>query len=273
MPSTQLGLDPFGTTPAQVAFAGDWEAEISWADISVERAAEVGADVIVQLGDFGHRFTRRYLEVVDDACRRTGVPVLFVDGNHEDHQWLARQPLVASGARQIASMVYHLPRGFRWSWYGIRFLALGGAHSVDRPTRLRSGQLWQPEERITVTDAALAVRGGAVDVLVSHDCPSGVDIPGLGTGRPMFHPDEIAQSNLNRRLLATIVEEVRPAAVWHGHYHRRYRTTADFGYGPVTVNGLGLPGDGGPEVSLHILPIEEIAAMVEELGSASGLHR
>ncbi len=226
--------------PGRVAFAGDWHGNTSWAASAIHHAKDQGADVVVHLGDFGYTFHPSFLRGVADALRHTGLTLLFVDGNHEHHPKLGRYPLDADGLRPVVDgLVWHLPRGHRWEWGGRRFLACGGAHSVDRPWR-EPGVSWWPGEWVTDADVQRCVDGGPADVLVAHDCPSGVPIPGL---RPdLFPPVEILRGDEHRGVIRRIVDATRPWLVWHGHYHQRYEVAVEFGYGPVVVQGLDCDG-------------------------------
>lgn len=228
---------PFPADVTRVAFAGDWHSDASFACRSL--AALAGrVEVVVHTGDFGYRFTPEFLFAVDQAAQEAALVVMFVDGNHEDFSWLYAQPVDADGVRRLTSRVWHLPRGFRWAWAGLRFLALGGAHSVDSPAR-SPWLSWWPQETITLAEAHRACLGGPVDVLVAHDCPSGVDIPGLTGGELLFGSDQIAQAEAHRALLGQVTAEVRPRYLWHGHYHRRYVADAVLEGGPCRVTGLG----------------------------------
>jgi len=228
-------------TPARIVFAGDWHMNATWAVAAIRHAAEGRADVMVHVGDFGYTFDGRFMRRLDAALQAAGLPLLFVDGNHEDFDSLLRWPIRPNGLRQLTDHVWHLPRGFRWTWGGVRLLAVGGAHSVDRQWR-SPGTSWWPEETLTGDDVARAVAGGPVDVLVAHDCPAGVDIPGLAATSHLWPAEELALADEHRQRLRTVVDAARPRAVFHGHYHRRYSTTADLGYGPVAVVGLDCDG-------------------------------
>lgn len=78
----------------------------------------------------------------------------------------------------------------RYSW-----LALG-AISVARRWRT-PGRSWWAEERISRNDADAAIAGGPVNVMVSHDAPNGVTIPGIGGS----HDQELIGSQTLVRLL------------------------------------------------------------------------
>ncbi|MET0698970.1 MAG: metallophosphatase [Mycobacterium sp.] len=230
----------FPTAVTRIAMLGDVHMNSRWTVSAVIQAARQGAHVIMQLGDFGYTFGDTFVEAVSEACRQNGIVLVFVDGNHENHHYLKTGQPGDPRLREIAPGILHATRGFRWEWDGVRFLALGGAHSVDADHRRRYGFLWHKEETITAWQAQAAISGGPVDVLVSHDCPAGVDIPGLTDGWPEF---EIALADKHRSLLRTVVDKVRPYRIFHGHYHVRYQRFVDFGWGPMIVDGLDRDGD------------------------------
>jgi hypothetical protein len=173
-----------------------------------------------------------------------------VDGNHEDHdriaEWLDatdNQPWFDKRYPNIT----HLPRGYRWQWWGKTWLAMGGAHSVDRLHRT-PGKSWWEGEHITEDQITKAITGGPVDVMITHDCPFGINIPGIHTDEKLdaeksFWPlSEIALANDHRKKLARVVDAVRPSLLVHGHYHVRYsalRRGEDF---LMQVEGLDCDG-------------------------------
>lgn len=255
-----MTIDPLAE-PARIAFAGDWHAQTPWAVHAIEHAAQRGADVVVHLGDFGYRFRPAYLRALNAMCAGHKLPLLFVEGNHEDHRWLARRPVGEDGLRHLTGWIWHVPRGFRWTWGGVRFLGLGGAHSVDGMWRRQIGELWQREETVTVEQAEQVAAGGPADVMVMHDCPAGVDIPGLlppGT----FPEIEIMRADEHRTLLRGVVDQVQPRAIWHGHYHSRYTATPDLGYGPVQVTGLDCDGT-TLAANVEVVDLADLAQLVQ----------
>ncbi len=249
-------LNPLSDPPERVAVVGDWHANGAYARDSIAYARALGADIILHTGDFGYTYRSAFLRTVSDALSEHGLDLGFVDGNHESFPRLYSYPVREDGLRVLAPGIYHLPRGFRWQWNGLRLLALGGAHSVDRPLR-RPHISWWPEETLTAGDVVRAVRGGPVDVMITHDCPAGVDIPGLSPH--LFAAAEIARAERHRQLLAEVVTDVQPYRLVHGHYHVSYDTVTDLGYGPLHVTGLDCDGsDLGANVRVYAL--HELAA-------------
>lgn len=221
----------------KIAFAGDWHGNIYWARQAIEFAAEEGGDIILHLGDFGYDFRPDFRSSIEASLKRNNLTLRFVDGNHEDFTWLYAKPIGVDGLREITPRVYHMPRGYRWEYDGVKFLAVGGAFSVDRQWR-ELGESWWAQETLTDEDIARASEGGPVDVLISHDCPSGVNIPGLERNAHNFPPSALAQSHEHRTRLRQIVEAVQPKSIWHGHYHIPYHGVVKFDYGTALVCGL-----------------------------------
>lgn len=225
----------------RVLFAGDWHGNLGWAANCVGMAEAASADAIVQLGDFGiwpGPDGQRYLDMLEIALASVDLTCYFIDGNHEDFPQLYRYPLDEDGTRVVRPHIRHLPRGFRWEWAGLTFLALGGATSLDKPMR-REGVTWWPEEELTSADLLLALDGGPVDVMLTHDCPSDVVIPGINPVSDLQWPrEELRRANNHRERLGFVVDKLVPHRLLHGHFHIAY----DARRGPTAVSGLGTDG-------------------------------
>lgn len=236
-----------------VAFAGDWHGSHHFAERVIESLPE-RVDVIVHVGDFGYSFDGKFLNSVNKFARKAGIVVMFVDGNHENHEWLNAQPVDDDGVRRLKPRVWHLPRGFRWEWYGLTFLAMGGAHSVDSQSRT-PGVSWWPEETISIKDAYEAIDAGDADVVISHDTVDGYWVPGMAP-EGVFPSHEIEMAERHRELLGEIVRGVNARYIWHGHYHAKYR---------LEIRGVKITGldcnrlhDDAVEGNIDIVDLEEL---------------
>ena len=166
------------------------------------------------------------------------MPVYFIDGNHENHPLLLENPVeLAWGARPVAPMVYHLPRGYVWKgWGDVRYAALGGAVSVDKHLR-QPGIDWFPEEEITEKDLLAlehnmaALRWNHIDVMFTHDCPDEANPP---FRRHAWPEDRIRAAENHRKMISQAVEIAKPMILIHGHYHCHYRERLD-GRGPYVI--------------------------------------
>jgi hypothetical protein len=237
----------------RIIVAGDWHGNGDWAEAVIGCAPHwlSGEDtrIILQLGDFGiwpGAAGRGYLARVSAALSRARAVLWFVDGNHEAFPLLSGRAVQrgteqeAPGSAAISPSVYWLMRGTRWLWHGREWLALGGAVSLDRAVRTE-GSDWWPEEEITGEQERAVIDAGHADVLVSHDCPSGVT-HSFPPPPSFWDLRDMARSDAHRERLQRVVDGVQPSDVMHGHLHRGYQRTTDFGYGPVQVTGLDCDG-------------------------------
>lgn len=251
--------------PSRIMLAGDWHGNTLWAIQCIRHAHEQGCDVIVHLGDFGWWIdcidTHKFLRHVQKTLTECGITLYWVDGNHEFHPGIDEWVDATGGSpwsdKRYPNIV-HLPRGFRWEWWGQTWLALGGAHSVDRHLRTE-GRSWWSREHISEDEIARAISGGGVDVMVTHDCPTGVAIPGilddpqldsLNSGWPV---DQLRAAVAHRKKLRRVCDEVRPQFLFHGHYHRRYVGVLRYPDG-TTTKVVGLAEDAtGLQVNTMLL--------------------
>ena len=227
-------------TPATIAFAGDWHANTAWAVRAVRHAKDNGASVIIHTGDFGYDYTTEFALVLEEALAEAGILLLFVRGNHDDPDFLDNLDGNDLGFKPVTSHIWYIPQGKSWTWDGVRFLGLGGAHSIDRLFRVE-GVSWWARETISTVDAFKAAHQGEVDVMITHDCPAGVTIPGLD--KPSgWDARELALSHRHRERLYEVVLKVKPRLLVHGHYHTRYTGFLDIG-AAVQTRVVGLDCD------------------------------
>ena len=233
--------------PERIGVAGDWHGNAAWATRAVRqicaRLLPDGARVILQLGDFGiwpGRDGQDYLSRLDAELAAGGAELWFVEGNHEDFTQLARLRPGPDGREQVTDRIWHLPRGYRWCWHGRDWLALGGAVSLDRAGRT-AGVDWWPEEEITRRQADRIIDGGLADVMVTHECPAGVE-HAFPPPPSWWSPADLRRSDAHRALLREVVLAVRPRWLMHGHLHMSYQRRVDLGSGPVEVTGLDCDG-------------------------------
>ncbi len=213
----------------RLLLVGDTHRNVTFLTEVFQAARLEACDQIIQLGDFG--FGWQWLSVGDglEICRfsavasvlveQTGIPLSFLDGNHENFDRLANHQPQGDGTREVAPGVVHLPRGHRFELGGCSFLTLGGAVSLDKMAR-KEGVSWWSQESVTLDDV-LACGSGPVDVLLTHDMP-------LESG---FRPDRPisgygVSADLawyrNRLRLTEVLEATSPRWVFHGHLHHRY---------------------------------------------------
>lgn len=219
----------------KLLFAGDWHGDEDWAGEVLTTAPTHGVDWVVQLGDFGFGFYRLgddpnepgdwaprcpFARHVSALAVEAGVPVVFIDGNHDNHVLLGRLaetrgPAGAEGFVPVEDHLYWAPRGLRWEWDGLRFGALGGGYSVDRRWRTKGLDFWS--EEVTTAGDVRRLGRDPLDVLVAHDGPV---IP--ESFEPLPNPSQRKADEASRAQVAAAVAATRPRMVVHGHWHHRY---------------------------------------------------
>ncbi len=251
MQSSENEVNGTVNDPTKVMVAGDWHGNPGWAAKAI-RHAEDDADTIVHVGDFGFWTpsdrTHMYLSAVDQMLIERDMWLYWVDGNHEDHSQLDQwnKPQNATGPNGFGDFerIWHLPRGLRWSWWGMTFMSLGGAHSINR-SELKEGHNWWPGEFLTDDQVQYASRPGSVDVIISHDAPKGARIPGIGdnhTPTCAWTPGDLVMAEEHRRLVRDVVDATQPRVLIHGHYHVKYRDQFYRDGGFTKVFGLDRDG-------------------------------
>ena len=187
-------------------------------------------DFIIVLGDFGLLWrkdkTYRYWLDILSAKRYT---LLFVDGNHENFDWLNSLPVESwHGGRvhRISENIRHLMRGEVFEIDGSTFFTLGGAVSHDRIYRTE-GISWWPQEvpskaEIDHAIDTLARHGNQVDYVLTHTCP----FDALPEVRLRVNSwDEYANHSVEKNLQA-INDTIQYTDWYFGHWHM------DFNYNP-----------------------------------------
>jgi hypothetical protein len=171
---------------------------------AIALARAKGLDAIIQVGDYGY-----WPGHADSMTEPMGLPVYWVDGNHENHEQLKqfREPV-----NEIAENLYYIPRGTVHEIQNKQVLFMGGAYSIDKEYRT-PGLDWFPEETIGWADMQRAMGHDKADIVIAHDCPA--EIPIL--------TDTYQASIQNRSLLSMLLDNYRPEYWFFGHYHRTWK--------------------------------------------------
>lgn len=219
----------------KILCVGDPHADL-WNMKSIFRLAiREKCDRIHVLGDFGVfpniPQCKEFLDYVSLESIQSNIPVSFIDGNHENHNYL-RQLLETNTSENI-----FVKPGIEY-WFRGKYienipetiLSIGGAYSIDKIHRTVNVD-WFFGEMISEEDVKKCDK--KADVIFSHDCPLGVNFG--------FKNDESTYQN--RKFLTDICEKVQPKILIHGHYHKFYWMDLQMNYGNLRVIGLGRNGD------------------------------
>jgi predicted phosphodiesterase len=131
-------------------------------------------DLLIILGDIGlkfrdteenEKFTQYFLSI---KC-----PVAFIDGNHENYQYIYSYPVEEWNGglvHRLSENIVHLMRGQTYDINGKSFFAFGGCKSSEK---WKAEGLWYPEEEATEEEYEYAYenlkkRNNKVDYILTH---------------------------------------------------------------------------------------------------------
>ena len=192
-------------------------------------------DYVLIAGDFGGVWSEQTLQ--QDLAFYKALPctVLFVDGNHENHDLLNRFPVTRwkrGKVHRISSNIIHLMRGQVFELPGesgsIAIATLGGGDSRDKEFR-REGKSWWAAERITDADVEEFIRSvkaypGRIDYCVTHAPSIDVTIQLYNRsfkhspyGNPRYYPENCPSDYLVRE--AILASGIKPRCIFSGHQH------------------------------------------------------
>lgn len=212
----------------KILLAGDTHGNASHTFYLIRKARLMGCDRVFVLGDFGYfehiEMGVLFLDAVSNNARE--IQVYFLDGNHDktsllletyDHPEFTDE----EGFLLVRPNIRYARRGLRWTWDNCRFIALGGAYSVDKKYSLEREQtfgpqtLWFPEEEMSDEDMEEILRDTTlVDVVLAHDKPRG--------SNPGWNRKVLDGCMPNQDRLQRAVEVLDPKFFIHGHLHWPY---------------------------------------------------
>lgn len=160
-------------------------------------------DLVICCGDFGYWPNHGYDL---SNIKNHGIPVLWCDGNHEDH-WALRDRTTD----ELAPNVFYMPRGSTYKLEdGRTIMFMGGADSIDKDGRT-FGIDWFEEEIITQRDIK-NLPEIKVDIFISHTCP--VELYPI-----MVQYYDGKQMEPSNYALSYIWHRYKPALWIFGHWH------------------------------------------------------
>ena len=224
-------------------FCGDWHGSIACIRTIERTITEHNIDTIVHVGDFGYyphsKPHQRFLYALVRELDRLGVRLYFVDGNHEDHISLGNLARTDEGIARVAGPIWHLGRGVRWEWCGVRFGALGGAGNV----------VGTPEPGEAIREHDIEVLGTpSLNVLVSHEAPAGTDL--VGAPEEQLDAYSLAEAKKGQDRMLRAVVQTTPQLLIHGHWHQRRSQTTTLAGHTLRIESL----DKGPDpATSHLL--------------------
>lgn len=182
-------------------------------------------DHFIMLGDVGINYYGNYRDAALKEMM-SNIPVTFVciRGNHE-----MRPEGIASYQQKImyGDTVYYEPEysniiflkdGGEYEIEGKKFLAIGGAYSVDKNYRLMRGWNWFSDEQLTEEERRAIsekVKGNTYDIVLTHTCP--VEWQPVELFLPQVNQKEVDKTT--EIFLSEIKNNIKFTKWYFGHFH------------------------------------------------------
>ncbi len=137
-------------------------------------------DTLIVCGDLGYGMNpASAIDFFIEYLASKPYTVLFIDGNHDNHERLAELPeewRYGGRVHRVRDNVFHLMRGQIYTIEDRTFFTLGGAASRDKHYRQQRGLPWWPEEVPSAEELMEAAEnletvGWRVDTVLTHTAP------------------------------------------------------------------------------------------------------
>ncbi len=220
----------------RILFLGDthaaWHRLVDGITLAVAREQ---IDLAIQVGDFGFFKAYAPAPLGTRSVFHLAVPTYVIDGNHEDHEWLAAQRQSGALARWAQEQNLHvMPRGSILRVNDLTIGFCGGALHADRRQEGSIDRGTTNWVTFKEAEAAAAVFSQAkVDVIVTHSCPHSIGVGMVGSPylvedverhcvQKGFHPGSISDCGEPglRRLWSHLTHRPREWIFGHFHAHR-----------------------------------------------------
>lgn len=204
-----------------ILLLGDIHGDISVLKSAIQKAEEVEATCLIQVGDFG-MFRHNGLDTgFHRVCRSAKIPVYFIDGNHDDcFRWT--QLTEVTQIWDDANLFY-VPRGAVMEIDGRTIAFMGGAGSIDKHTRLREGWHWDEKENISPEEVLRLmdnVKGKTIDMFLTHCPPNSVIEEHFDPAQKLWFGVDIDWKDHNQDVIENAWKALDFPMIYSGHMHR-----------------------------------------------------
>lgn len=234
------------TSYNKIAFLGDLHGNTNNAYKLIDFIMEHdNPDLLIQVGDMGvmGELFEKYLNKLNKKLESYNIELWFIDGNHENFNWLLNKVKNPHGLNTITSKIKYIPRGTMLTLGKKNFYFCGGAFSIDKFMRTIY-KSWWPQETLSKEETKELINyyndtysNYKIDYFISHDTPlfEHYQDDSIFMNQSDFYEDYSHKMNLRK-----IYELTKAPKIIHGHYHRFNKFIQD-GVENITLNCDGSP--------------------------------
>lgn len=234
------------TSYNKIAFLGDLHGNTNNAYKLIDFIMEHdNPDLLIQVGDMGvmGELFEKYLNKLNKKLESYNIELWFIDGNHENFNWLLNKVKNPYGLNSITSKIKYIPRGTMLTLGKKNFYFCGGAFSIDKFMRTIY-KSWWPQETLSKEETEELINyynenysNYKIDYFISHDTPlfEYYQDDSIFMNQSDFYEDYSHKMNLSK-----LYELTKAPKIIHGHYHVNNKFKKD-GIENITLNCDGSP--------------------------------
>ena len=234
------------TNYSKIAFLGDLHGNTNNAYKLIDFIMEHdNPDLLIQVGDMGvmGELFEKYLNKLNKKLESYNIELWFIDGNHENFNWLLNKVKNPHGLNSVTSKIKYIPRGTMITLGKKNFYFCGGAFSIDKFMRTIY-KSWWPQETLSKEETEELINyynenysNYKIDYFISHDTPlfEHYQDDSIFMNQSDFYEDYSHKMNLRK-----LYELTKAPKIIHGHYHRFNKVIQD-GVENITLNCDGSP--------------------------------
>lgn len=241
------------TNYSKIAFLGDLHGNTNNAYKLIDFIMEHNnPDLLIQVGDMGvmGELFEKYLNKLNKKLESYNIELWFIDGNHENFNWLLNKVKNPHGLNSITSKIKYIPRGTMLTLGKRNFYFCGGAFSIDKFMRTIY-KSWWPQETLSKEETEELINyynenysNYKIDYFISHDTPlfEHYQDDSIFMNQSDFYEDYSHKMNLRK-----LYELTKAPKIIHGHYHIFNKFIQD------RVENITLNCDGSPFTEQYII--------------------
>jgi predicted phosphodiesterase len=188
---------------------------------ALDKAHQVDATCIIQLGDFG-LFDKHNGHLFRSVCRDSKIPIYFIDGNHDDcSRWVQLNEVTRLW---YDANLFYIPRGTVMDIDGRTIAFMGGAGSIDKDMRIRYNQHWDENENISPHEVLRLMdnaKDKTIDMLLTHCPPNSVVEEHFDARNKLFFGVGLDWRDQNQDVIENIWKDLDYPSIYSGHMHKR----------------------------------------------------
>lgn len=207
-----------------ILLLGDIHGDYRTLQRAVDKANEVGAAALIQVGDFGlfRSFGMNNEEKFKNVVHTSKCPVYFIDGNHDDATRWTTYTEVSQVYPELP--LYYVPRGTVMEIDNRTIAFMGGAASIDKNMRLQEGWHWDEKENISPYEVLRMMDNAKdkhIDMFITHCPPNSVINEHFDPRGKLQFGVGLDWHDHNQDIIENIWHAIGTPNIYSGHMHRK----------------------------------------------------